>query len=226
MQGLIAASFIYSMAQNDGTSNGGIKLATLKKAEHLYRKESGKLPMGVRFRVWQHNYRVIVKLLESSVNEQCECFQNLRDSDGKCLQIVCQHELPPFKDIVKGVRRIYEDSILLRESEHIARILWNNMPDDSFVYLKESPNYCEPEAVPNWLGMAGRRCSEDFKVGTDLDSIDVTHCQRLCRRCSYGVRLVEEEQKTTKKECNCRFTSNFQMKCDVCKEKVQHLQCF
>ncbi|XP_073823020.1 wnt inhibitor of Dorsal protein-like [Musca autumnalis] len=192
-----------------------------KEAEQLLKKHRNiDFPNDFRGKIEAHNYKAITNLMEKSLTEQCVCA--MMGPGGKCIKEICRHILKPFEEIANDIRQMYDEGILLENTIINSRVLWNNIPLDALVFTRDSPNYCELEAVPHWNGMVGRLCAIGSNDG-DLSKEDKERCQYLCGECGY---TPEEKNVLTETRCNCKLTWDFQLQCDSCIIAEKHYYCY
>ncbi|XP_073823007.1 wnt inhibitor of Dorsal [Musca autumnalis] len=192
-------------------------------AEKLLRRHiDTNFPSDFYGKIFTHNYKAIANLMKKSLAKQCVCAVTAPGGGGKCVKEICRHVLKPFEEIADDIRQMYDEGILLENTIINSRILWNNIPLDALVFMRDSPNYCELEAVPNWDGMVGRLCATVSKDG-DLLEEDQGRCRHLCGECGY---TVEERNVLTESRCNCKLTWNFQLQCDLCVIAEKHYYCY
>uniref|UniRef100_A0A1I8MVG5 Protein Wnt n=1 Tax=Musca domestica TaxID=7370 RepID=A0A1I8MVG5_MUSDO len=190
-------------------------------AEKLLRRHIDvNFPNEFYGKIFTHNYKAIINLLEKSLIKQCVC--TAVAPSGKCSQQVCRQVLKPFEEIADDIRQMYDEGILLENTIINSRILWDNIPLDVLVFMRDSPNYCELDAVPQWNGMVGRQCAAGTNNG-DLSEEDEERCNHLCRECGYS---VEQKKVLTETRCNCKLTWDFKMQCDSCKIAETHHFCY
>ncbi|XP_061399848.1 wnt inhibitor of Dorsal protein-like [Musca vetustissima] len=192
-----------------------------KEAEELLRKHSDiNFAKDFKGKIESHNYKVITNLLEKSLTNQCVCA--IMGPGGNCAKEICRLVLKPFEEIANDIRQMYDEGILLENTIINSRVLWNNIPLDALVFMKDSPNYCELDAVPHWNGMVGRQCASGASE-EDLSDEDRERCGYLCRECGY---TVEEKTALTETRCNCKLTWDFQLQCDSCIIAEKHHYCY
>lgn len=192
-----------------------------KAAEQLLKKHVSTV-FGEDFfgKISKHNYKAITNLLEKSLVKQCGCA--VLGPNGLCAKEICLQVLKPFEDIATDIRQMYEEGLQLSNTPENSRIMWDNIPLDALVYMKDSPNYCEPDAVPHWNGMRGRQCSTGAN-GENLSEEERTRCRHLCRECGYTVR---SKNVVTESRCNCKFTWGFQVQCEMCVTVQRQYYCY
>ncbi|XP_023308877.2 wnt inhibitor of Dorsal protein [Lucilia cuprina] len=192
-----------------------------KAAEQMLKQHTNIAFMDEFYdKIWKHNYKAITNLLEKSLIKQCGCA--VLGSNGLCAKEVCLQVLKPFEDIAADIRQMYEEGLQLNNTPENSRIMWDNIPLDALVYMKDSPNYCEPDAMPHWNGMRGRQCSTGSN-GENLSEEDRTRCRYLCRECGYTVR---PKNIVTESRCNCKFTWGFQVQCEMCVTVQRQYYCY
>uniref|UniRef100_A0A1I8PIW7 Protein Wnt n=1 Tax=Stomoxys calcitrans TaxID=35570 RepID=A0A1I8PIW7_STOCA len=167
-----------------------------------------------------HNYRAITNLMEKSLNKQCACA--IMGPRGNCGKEICLHTLKPFEEITKDIRQMYDEGLELSNTPENSRVMWDNIPLDVLVYMNDSPNYCEPDAVPFWNGMRGRQCSVG-PTGEPLSEEERLKCRQLCTECGYSVR---SQNILTESRCNCKLTWGFQVQCEMCVAVQQQHFCY
>ncbi|XP_075163878.1 wnt inhibitor of Dorsal protein-like [Haematobia irritans] len=182
-----------------------------KEAEKLFHEHSN-LDFSNDFygKLSSHNYKAITNLLEKSLTRQCFCV--VMGPGGVCTKDLCLETLKPFSEISNDIRQMYEEGLELNNTPENSRILWENIPLDALAYTKDSPNYCEPDAVPFWHGMHGRQCSM-APDGEELSEEERSRCNHLCHECGYRVRT---QKVLTESSCNCKLTWGFQVQCEMC----------
>ncbi|KAM7360224.1 wnt inhibitor of Dorsal [Cochliomyia hominivorax] len=171
-------------------------------------------------KVSKHNYRTVINLLEKSLIQQCICA--VLGPNGICAKEMCLQVLKPFEDIAADIRQMYDKGIQLSNTPENSRIMWNNIPLDALLYMKDSPNYCEPDAVPRWNGMRGRLCSTSGNE-KNLSEEERIRCHYLCHECGYTVR---PKNVVTENRCNCKFTWGFQVQCEMCVTTQRQYYCY
>ncbi|XP_013102710.1 wnt inhibitor of Dorsal protein-like [Stomoxys calcitrans] len=180
-------------------------------AEKLFKKHL-KSDFSNEFygKLFQQNYKAITNLLQKSLTKKCVCA--VMGPGGVCANEICLDTLKPFEEIAKDIRQMYDEGLELSNTPENSRIMWENIPLDVLVYMNDSPNYCEPDAVPLWNGMRGRQCSM-ANNGEALSEEDSLRCRHLCSECGYS---VETQSVMTETRCNCKFTWGFQVQCEMC----------
>lgn len=171
-------------------------------------------------KILKHNYNAVTNLLEKSLVKQCVCV--VFGLNDLCAKEICLQVLKPFEDIAADIRQMYEEGLQLSNTPANSRIMWNNIPLDALIYIKDSPNYCEPDAVPHWNGMRGRPCST-ITNGESSSEEDRARCRYLCRECGY---MVLPQNIVTESRCNCKFTWGFQVKCEMCVTVQRQYYCY
>ncbi|XP_023176519.2 wnt inhibitor of Dorsal protein [Drosophila hydei] len=182
------------------------------KALQLYEQRYG---MGVD--ALGHNQRVVGALLEKSLEQECHCIQH--GPQGSCLEKKCVQVLKPFEAIAQDLLNMYDDAIQLDTTASNLKIMWQNIPLDSLVYMLDSPNYCQPEASGRWAGTRGRQCAKH--TGSTAD--ERLSCQQLCRVCGFRVR---SQHLRSERRCNCKLVWGFRLQCDVCIQLERHYSCY
>ncbi|XP_075163867.1 wnt inhibitor of Dorsal protein-like [Haematobia irritans] len=182
-----------------------------KLAETLFRKHN-KIDFSGDFygKLSLQNYKAITNLLEKSLTNQCMCA--VMGPRGVCSKEVCLEILKPFEEIAQDIRQMYDEGLELSNTPENSRIMWENIPLDVLVFMNDSPNYCEPDAVPLWNGMRGRQCSTGAN-GEALSEEESLRCRHLCSECGYS---VVTKQVMTENRCNCKITWGFQVQCEMC----------
>ncbi|XP_037958893.1 wnt inhibitor of Dorsal protein [Teleopsis dalmanni] len=191
-----------------------------KKALQIYEQHIGAITFNSDFHgsVLKHNHKVITNLLSKSLVQQCGCASM---GVTGCTNEICINVLKPFAEIAADIYQMYENAIELNNNFINSRVIWENVPLDSLVFMKESPNYCEPDAVLNWNGVRGRQCStanEEYVSTQERES-----CQTLCHGC--GFKVVAQNQ-VTERRCNCKLTWGFQVQCDTCVNVERQYYCY
>ncbi|XP_017133458.1 wnt inhibitor of Dorsal protein [Drosophila elegans] len=167
-----------------------------------------------------HNRRVVGSLLQNSLEQECRCRQPGGAGQGKCLEEECVAVLKPFESIAQELLQMYDDAIQLDSaSSSNLKIMWDNIPLDSLVFMQDSPNYCEPEARGLWKGTRGRQCSKDGSGSLE----ERLSCQQLCRVCGYRVR---SQHVRSERRCNCKLVWGFRLQCDVCVQLERQYSCY
>lgn len=190
-------------------------------ADKLFRKQTNsEFADDFYGKISKHNYRSITNLLEKSLVNQCTC--SVMAPNGICLKEMCLQILKPFENIAEDIRHMYDEGLQLNNTPEISRIMWENIPLDSLVYTMDSPNYCEPEAIPQWNGMRGRQCTmgEDDETLSDQKR---QNCRHLCRECGYSVK---SQNVVTENHCNCKFAWGFRVQCEKCVTVQRQYYCY
>ncbi|EDW84047.1 uncharacterized protein Dwil_GK13358 [Drosophila willistoni] len=182
------------------------------KALEQYEKRFG-LGVGAA----AHNQRVVGALLKQSLEEECRCKKS--SPQGKCLEEQCVSVMKPFEYVAQDLLQMYDDAIQLDTTISNLKIMWQNIPLDSLVYMQDSPNYCEPEASGRWSGTRGRRCTKDNSGSAE----ERLSCQQLCRVCGYRVRTQHVRME---RRCNCKLVWGFRLQCDVCVQLERQYSCY
>ncbi|XP_001358399.3 wnt inhibitor of Dorsal protein [Drosophila pseudoobscura] len=182
------------------------------KAVELYEKRFGSGSGAAA-----HNQRVIGSLLQQSLVQECRCKQP--GPQGKCLEEECVKVLKPFEAVAQDLLQMYDDAIQLDSTASNLKIMWENIPLDSLVFMQDSPNYCEPEASGRWTGTRGRQCSKDGSGSVE----ERLSCQQLCRVCGYRVRT---QHVRSERRCNCKLVWGFRLQCDVCVQLERQYTCY
>lgn len=185
-----------------------------EKALELYEKRFGAGSAAAG-----HNQRVVGALLQQSMEEECHCKQP--GAQGKCLEEQCVQVLKSFESIAQDLLQMYDDAIQLDSTADNLKIMWQNIPLDSLVYMQDSPNYCEPEATGRWTGTRGRQCSK--LAGTGGSSSERLSCQQLCRVCGFRVR---SQHVRSERRCNCKLVWGFHLQCDLCVQLERQYSCY
>uniref|UniRef100_A0A6P4EQM3 Protein Wnt n=1 Tax=Drosophila rhopaloa TaxID=1041015 RepID=A0A6P4EQM3_DRORH len=165
-----------------------------------------------------HNRRVVGALLQNSLEQECRCKQP-GPVHGKCQEEECVAVLKPFEAIAQDLLQMYDDAIQLDSASSNLKIMWENIPLDSLVFMQDSPNYCEPEAHGLWKGTRGRKCTKDGSGSLE----ERLSCQQLCRVCGYRVR---SQHIRSERRCNCKLVWGFRLQCDVCVQLEKQYSCY
>ncbi|KAH8242937.1 hypothetical protein KR032_003144 [Drosophila birchii] len=165
-----------------------------------------------------HNQRVVGSLLKESLQKECRCKQP-GPSPGQCLEEECVAVLKPFENLAQDLLKMYDDAIQLDSTSSNLKIMWENIPLDTLVFMEDSPNYCEPEATGRWKGTRGRVCSKDRSSSVE----ERLSCQQLCRVCGYRAR---SQHLKTERRCNCKLVWGFRLQCDVCVQLERQYTCY
>ncbi|EDX13092.1 wnt inhibitor of Dorsal protein [Drosophila simulans] len=165
-----------------------------------------------------HNRRVVGALLEKSLEQECRCKQP-GAVQGECQEEECVAVLKPFEAIAQDLLQMYDDAIQLEGASSNLKIMWQNIPLDSLVFMQDSPNYCERDATGLWKGTRGRQCSKDGSGSLE----ERLSCQQLCRVCGYRVR---SQHVRTERRCNCKLVWGFRLQCDVCVQLERQYSCY
>ncbi|XP_061399846.1 wnt inhibitor of Dorsal protein-like [Musca vetustissima] len=190
-------------------------------AEKLLRKYLNiNFPNEFYGKIFTHNYKAITNLLEKSLTKQCVC--SAMGPAGKCTNEICRQILKPFEEIADEIRQMYNEGILLENTIINSRILWENIPLDALVFMGDSPNYCELDAVPQWNGMVGGRCAS-VAGDAELSAEDKLRCNNLCGECGYS---VEKKDVLTESRCNCKLTWDFKLQCESCYTPEKKYYCY
>lgn len=192
----------------------------LKAAEQLLKKHIRIEYADDYFgRILKHNYEAVVHLFEKSLIKQCNC--EIMGSNGVCVKQICLQALKPFQDIADGIRQAYTNSLQLNNTPQNSHVIWDNIPLDALVYVRNSPNYCELDVVPHWNGMHDRSCATVVN-GKNLTAEERSRCRYLCTECDY---TIQSRSIITETHCNCKFTWNFQVHCELCKTIQKQYYC-
>ncbi|KAH8409846.1 hypothetical protein KR222_009896 [Zaprionus bogoriensis] len=184
------------------------------EALELYKKH-----FGTGSGAAEHNQLVVGAVLKDSLELECHCKQS--DAQGRCLDEQCVKVLKPFETIAQNLLQMYDDAIQLDTTADNLKIMWQNIPLDSLVYMQDSPNYCEPEASGRWTGTRGRQCSKLQGIGGS--SAERLSCQQLCRVCGLRVR---SQHVRSERRCNCKLGWGFRLQCDVCVQLERQYSCY
>ncbi|EDV93150.1 wnt inhibitor of Dorsal protein [Drosophila grimshawi] len=185
-----------------------------EKALQLYQQR-----YGVGTGAVGHNQRVVGALMKQSLELECHCKQH--NAQGNCLKEQCVPVLKSFEAIAQDLLHMYDDAIQLDTTTSNLKIMWQNIPLDSFVYMQDSPNYCQPEENNRWAGTLGRQCSKHSGSGTPAD--ERLSCQQLCRVCGFRVR---SQHVRNERRCNCKLVWGFRLQCDACIQLERQYSCF
>ncbi|EDV41660.1 uncharacterized protein Dana_GF17394, isoform B [Drosophila ananassae] len=184
-----------------------------EKALELYEKRVGPGSGAAG-----HNQMVVGALLKQSLEQECRCKQP-GPVAGECLEEECVAVLKPFELVAQELLQMYDDAIQLDATNSNLKIMWENIPLDSLVFMQDSPNYCEPEASGRWKGTRGRQCSKGGSGSLE----ERLSCQQLCRVCGYRVR---SQVVKTERRCNCKLVWGFRLQCDVCVQHDRQYSCY
>ncbi|XP_075150012.1 wnt inhibitor of Dorsal protein-like [Haematobia irritans] len=212
------AALLYTIAKNcsSGSVSGCVPCSSQcsdnpKFAEKLFQQLTQiKFSEDFYGKLSSQNYKAITNLLEKSLTKQCMCA--VMGPRGVCSKEICLDILKPFEEIAKDIHQMYDEALELSNTPENSRIMWENIPLDVLVYMNDSPNYCEPDAVPLWNGMGGRQCSTGAN-GDTLSAEESSRCRQLCNECGY---TVTTKNVITENRCNCKFTWGFQVQCEMC----------
>ncbi|XP_030370375.1 wnt inhibitor of Dorsal protein [Scaptodrosophila lebanonensis] len=185
------------------------------KALAMYEKQFGGSGAEPRSAA-AHNQRVVGTLLRRSLEQECRCKQ--LGPQGQCLEEQCVDVLKPFDAVAQELLQMYDDAIQLDTTATNLKIMWQNIPLDTLVYMQDSPNYCEPESSGRWSGTRGRHCS---RTGGAAD--ERLSCTQLCRVCGYRVRA---QHVRNERRCNCKLAWGFRLQCDVCVQLERQYSCY
>ena len=190
-----------------------------QKAEELYKSHvNSEVSKDFTGSMRRHNFMAVSMLLRKSLTKKCAC---LNLGPNGCLSEVCVNVLKPFQEIASDIRQMYEEALQLSNSILNAQVMWKNVPLDVLVFGKDSPSYCEPDAVAHWNGMRGRQCSA--ATGDNISPEERVSCHNLCRECGYQVRT---RNVITEKPCHCQLTWGFQVQCDTCVNVEEQYYCY
>jgi len=165
-----------------------------------------------------HNRRVVGALLERSLEQECRCKQP-GPVQGNRQEEECVAVLKPFESIAQDLLQMYDDAIQLDSASSNLKIMWENIPLDSLVFMQDSPNYCEHDSRGLWKGTRGRQCSKDGSGSLE----ERLSCQQLCRVCGYRVR---SQHLRSERRCNCKLVWGFRLQCDVCVQLEKQYSCY
>ncbi|XP_055848483.1 wnt inhibitor of Dorsal protein [Episyrphus balteatus] len=153
-----------------------------------------------------HNNRAAKIAVRQSMRRYCRCEDDLL----ACNENKCWHSLRPFADIANKVRKMYDNALVVN-ADNSGTVNWKHIPEDVLVYVDDSPNYCNINAIPGWTGMRGRQCSRE--KGRHVSAQEKQSCRNLCRSCGLRTR---GQAVVVKKRCNCRFSWCCEVKCEIC----------
>jgi len=84
--------------------------------------------------------------------------------------------------------------------------------DTDLVYLRQSPNFCEPDRRTGSRGTHGRLCN---RASSGIDG-----CELMCCGRGYNVR-----RRRVVERCNCKFHWCCYVKCQRCRRIVEEYVC-
>lgn len=177
-----------------------------------------------------HNNRVGRKLLTQRMRKQCKC----HGVSGSCVTKTCWESVPVFEEFAKDLKDKYfkakqvtikpeSTDLMVRINEYetlsgarAERFLDNKITEprmrraarNDLVFLEESPDYCQTDALKDIHEPKGRECR------------DPKHCGQLC--CGRGWETIRENKS---EPCNCKFIWCCEVKCETCIRAVDRYFC-
>lgn len=162
----------------------------------------------------KHNYEAGRRAV-SSLGERISC--KCHGTSGSCSLKSCWEELPVFRDSAALLRKKYDEAVLVKfnragtslVSDRPSQARYSN---DTLIYLRDSPNFCDSNEALGSKGTEGRECNA---TSSGPDS-----CEHMC--CYRGYNVYEEE---VMDRCDCKFVWCCYVQCDVCARKVRRHVC-
>ncbi|XP_013789007.1 protein Wnt-7b-like, partial [Limulus polyphemus] len=153
---------------------------------------------------------------------ECKC----HGVSGSCTIRTCWKTLPSFTQVgdflMEKYRRakrafpFWGNQKGLSTPSHL-RVRRSKLPNSkpiskNLVYLERSPNYCDLDLSLGSPGTRGRRCN---RTSNGIDG-----CALMC--CGRGYNT---HQLTQSWQCNCKFQWCCDVKCNMCKDKLEAYTC-
>ncbi|CAL4185971.1 unnamed protein product, partial [Meganyctiphanes norvegica] len=160
-----------------------------------------------------HNNEAGRRAIRSKMELVCKC----HGVSGSCSMRVCWRKMGDFRTIGDSLHTRFESATSVklvnrkkRKKLRPRRKGFKRPTRRDFVYLQESPDYCEHNEKLGILGTGGRICN---KTSWGMDG-----CRILC--CGRGYQTM---QRTVTEKCNCRFIWCCKVECDMCQvERMEH----
>uniref|UniRef100_A0A3P9J1S5 Protein Wnt n=1 Tax=Oryzias latipes TaxID=8090 RepID=A0A3P9J1S5_ORYLA len=187
-------------------------------------KRSNKDP---RARVDMHNTNVGMKVIKAGENTTCKC----HGVSGSCTVRTCWRQLPPFHEIGKRLKQLYETSTKFGSSTNEATGegeistgrtqqqqqqqqqqpslpgLTHQIPRTmNLLHIEDSPSFCKPSKYS--YGTAGRKCYKD------------KNCDAIC--CGRGHNTQNRE---VTKSCQCQVRWCCYVECKQCTQREEVYTC-
>ncbi|XP_055643741.1 protein Wnt-8 [Toxorhynchites rutilus septentrionalis] len=162
-----------------------------------------------------HNRRAGWVAVQNAVRKHCRC----HGISGSCAMRTCWSTMRTFAEIAAGVKQMYVEGVRLFV-DNSGKLNSGKIRPDQLVYIHPSPDYCQRDVIPGWLGTYNRQCS--MARGANVRAGERKSCRNLCRQCGLKVR---KQTKVEQRKCNCRFNWCCQVICDSCVELVEEHRC-
>ena len=153
---------------------------------------------------------------------ECKC----HGPSGSCALKTCWMTLPPFRSVGDTLMRRYHKAKkvqpvqLEKKRKNSLKLFRKKRTSEGdkrprkadLVFLEESPNYCDYNALAGSLGTQGRHCN---RTSTNSDS-----CHVMC--CGRGYNTHEYNRSW---QCDCKFHWCCHVTCKQCQEKTEIYSC-
>lgn len=165
--------------------------------------------------LYQRCILLFEKVLLNSLETICKC----HGVSGSCELRTCWRRMKKFRvigDILKkkfdGATEVEVQRRAHRSQLAPANPFFKRHSADDLVYVRQSPDYCQPNNVTGLTLTSGRQCNIT-SAGTD-------GCELLC--CNRGYRI---RQYARREKCDCKFQWCCTVKCKECIEEVKEYVC-
>lgn len=163
-----------------------------------------------------HNNNAGRKAIEDYMKVQCKC----HGVSGSCEVRTCWRMVPSFhevgsilKDKYNGATEVEQRLVGGTRRELVPRNDQFKPPSDAdLVYLRDSPDFCEPDRRTGSLGTHGRLCNRS--------SGGVDGCELMCCGRGFNVR-----RRRVVERCSCKFHWCCYVKCQKCRRVIDEYVC-
>ncbi|XP_035208146.1 protein Wnt-4-like [Stegodyphus dumicola] len=162
-----------------------------------------------------HNNEAGRKAIEYQMRIECKC----HGASGSCQTKTCWRAMPEFRMIGSDLKNRFDAATEVRPKKMGKRTklapvsnVFKPFTDVDLIYLKSSPDFCEPNDKIGSLGTHGRECN---KTSRDVDG-----CELLCCGRGYSRHLQNVVER-----CHCKFHWCCHVTCKECKSETETYEC-
>ncbi|XP_050434771.1 protein Wnt-11b-like [Adelges cooleyi] len=157
----------------------------------------------------EHNYKIGRKMVMSSVTTHCKC----HGMSGSCNVKTCWRGLPnKFIEVGLKLLKHYNKMTVQVSMAQVTRLGLPENVDNSLVYVSDSSDYCDYDLKRGSFGTFGRKCN--------ATAIGYENCFSMCCGRGYTTQIIEHTER-----CQCKYHWCCYVKCQSCKNLVNHHIC-
>lgn len=146
---------------------------------------------------------------------ECKC----HGASGSCQTKTCWRAMPEFRIVGATLKNRFDSAIEVKAKSVGKRtkltpmsVIFKPFTETDLIYLKPSPDFCEPNEKTGALGTHGRECN---KTSRGVDG-----CELLCCGRGYS-RHVEH----ITERCHCKFHWCCHVTCKQCQRELEVYKC-